>query len=345
MKQVCVAALLAAVLAVGSIATSNVWASAGAERAGSEVATLEDPLNPVADWLMERDNLRQRAAGIEYRLSMNGMHWSPTFDSASLMEELEGAIADTDDAPSLSWLAGACLAAGVQELCIDAGLDEAIVQYDGGNFFSRMALREQPDVNEARRLLLESSVQRAYYPERVAVWHDALQHHDLQHPDGVNDLGFALFAGASSLTLPSGLHEACTTETDSSSNWNHACGRLAADMAENGRTAMERMLGWSLLEERADALGDSIRAAEYADQRNAFTNHFHCVGGVISSVADQLDAPGQREYVGWLIEHGELGAMERLAERNGLDCSDPPDARAEAMRRLLELEPEPGAQP
>ena len=344
MKLVCNAALMAAVLAVVSLATSDVSAAAGAERAEPEAVTPEDPLAPVADWLMARDDPRQRAAGIEYRLSMMGMNASPTFDSASLLKALEDAIADAGDGPSLSWLAGAC-ASGIQEFCMDAGLDDAIVRYDGGNFFSRMALREQPDVDEVRRLLVESSVQHSYVPELAAVWHDALQHHDVQVGDeAVSDLPLSLLTAMNAVTPSGGLIEACTSEIDVSSNWNDLCGRVGAEMATEGRTVAQRWRGWSLLEKRAEALGDSDRAAEYATELAAFRDRYACLSVSISARIDELDPAEQSEFIRWLVEDGELGAFERLAERNGLDCSDPPDARAGAMRRLRQLEAE-SAQP
>ena len=224
---------------------------------------------------------------------------------------------------------------------MDAGLDDAIVRYDGGNFFSRMALRKQPDADEVRRLLIESSVQRIYVPELAAVWHDALQHHDVQVGDkAVSDLPLSLLTAMNAVPPSRGLIEACSSGIDVSSNWHDLCGRLGAEMATAGRTVAQRWRGWSLLEKRAEALGDSDRATEYATELTAFRNRYACLSVSISTRIDELDPAGQSEFIRWLVEDGELGAMERLAERNRLDCSDPPDVRAEAMRRLRQLEAE-----
>ncbi len=318
-------------------------------------AEPRDPLAETAAWLSQQSDERPRAAGLLYRLSMMGRvqaarSGDEATDAASTIDEFEHAIRTTTDGAALAWLALACESADVRKFCIAQGLDDAIVAHDGANFFSRISLRKQPDVEQTRRLLLDSTVRRTYEPERVAVWHAAMQRYDwrealetqrkaletqgVELSDApVSELSLALLAGFSSFSSSGGLIEACGTEIDITARWVDACGEIAAEMAEHGRTAYHRFLGLTLLQKRAEAMGDPERAASHAADLRARQNHFSCIAWASSAIDGTTDETLQRDYLKWLERDGEIGALERLAELAELDCSNPPDARTEALRR------------
>jgi hypothetical protein len=265
-------------------------------------------------------------------------------NAAATLDELEHAIRTTTDGAALAWLAGACSGAGIPEFCIERGLDEAIVTHDGGNFFSRATLRPGTGVDETRRLLLEATVLRTYEPERVALWHEALQRYDWRaalEPRGMtladapfSELSFALVAGVvSSSYVPATLVEACESASSDSTVIDQACQEIVDEMADRGRTAFHRMLGMRLRTKRAQSAGDDDLAARHDANLDELRNRFYCQSSALSTIDGHADQELQRDYVRWLIEGGEIGALERLAELAELDCSDPPDARAEALKR------------
>ena len=311
-------------------------------------AEPRDPLTEMAIRLSSRADPRQRAAGLLYRLSMFGRAQAArstgeTPDAASTIDELDQAIRTTTDGPSLAWLALACADAHVREFCIEKGLDDAIVAHDDANFFSRIQLRRQPSVEETRRLLVESGTWRTYEPERVALWHEAMQRYDWREalePHGVDlsetpfdELSFALLAGFHPFSFPGALIEVCGTEIDIADDRIDACDEIGAEMTERGRTASMRLLGLRVLANRAEALGDPDLAATYDGKLEALRNRFYCISRALSAVVGTADETLQRDYLKWLEEGGELGALERLAELADLDCSDPPDPGAEALKQ------------
>ena len=308
----------------------------------------EDPIGETADWLLDRADPRQRAAGLLYRFSMMGRVQAArsghdATDAASTLDEFEHAIRTTSDGAALAWLALACSGAGIEEFCIERGLDDAIVAHDDANFFSRIQLRRQPGVEETRRLLVESGTWRTYEPERIALWHEAMQRYDWREAletHGVdlsetpfNELSFALLAGFHPFSFPGALIEACGSEIDIAGDRIDACDEIGAEMAERGRTASMRLLGLRLLANRAEALDDPDLAATYEGELEALRNRFYCISRASSAVVGTADETLQRDYLKWLEEGGELGALERLAELADLDCSDPPDPGAEALKQ------------
>jgi hypothetical protein len=311
-------------------------------------AEPRDPLAETAAWLSKRSDDRQRAAGLLYRLSSVGRHAAAatsidTPDAAATLDELEHAIERTTDGAALAWLALACSGAGIAEFCIERGLDEAIVTHDGGNFFSRATLRPGADVDETRRLLLEATVSRTYEPERVALWHEALQRYDWRaalEPHGVtladapfSELSFALYAGFSSFSIPASLVKACESAPSDSPAIDQACREIASEMAKRGRTASHRLIGLRLLSKRARSSGDAELAVRLEADLDELRNRFYCQSSALSTIDGHADQELQRDYVRWLHAGGEIGALERLAELADLDCSSPPDARAEALKR------------
>lgn len=338
---------VAAVSVQGTEPASEIIAPDAGVKAPQQ-AEPRDPLAETAAWLSKQSDERPRAAGLLYRLSMMGRvqaarSGDDATDAASTIDEFEHAIRTTTDGAALAWLALACESADVRKFCIEQGLDDAIVAHDGANFFSRISLRKHPDVEQTRRLLLDSTVRRTYEPERVAVWHAAMRRYDWREAldtQGVelsdapfSELSFALLAGFSSFSSSGGLIEACSTEIDITARWVDACGEIAAGMAEHGRTAYHRFLGLTLLQKRAEAMGDPERAASHAADLRARQNRFSCIAWASSAINGTTDETLQRDYLKWLEKDGEIGALERLAELADLDCSNPPDSRAEALRR------------
>jgi hypothetical protein len=344
------AALVFAVLAVSAQGTepaSEMITPDAGVKAPQETEP-RDPLAETAIWLSERSDPRQHAAGLLYRFSMIGRvqaarSGDDAIDAASTLDELERAIERTTDGAALAWLALACSGAGIAEFCIERGLDEAIVSHDGGNFFSRATLRPRAGVDETHRLLLEATVRRTYEPERVALWHEALQRYDWQaalEPRGVtladapfSELSFALLAGFSSFSVPASLVEACESAPSGSAAIDRACREIASEMAKRGRTASHRLMGLRLLSKRARSSGDAELAVCLDADLDELRNRFYCQSRALSAIVGHADAELQRDYVRWLHAGGEIGALERLAELADLDCSSPPDARAEALKQ------------
>lgn len=351
------AALLCSVAATAAVVHAIAADGASEERvttvsdAGVKAPQKAEPRDPLAEtaiWLSERSDPRQRAAGLLYRFSMMGRvqaarSGDDAIDAASTLDELERAIERTTDGAALAWLALACSVAGIAEFCIERGLDEAIVSHDGGNFFSRATLRPRAGIDETRRLLLEATVRRTYEPERVALWHEALQRYDWQaalDPRGVtladapfSELSFALLAGFSSFSVPASLVEACESAPSGSAAIDRACREIASEMGKRGRTATHRLMGLQLLSKRARSSGDAELAVRLDADLDELRNRFYCQSRALSAIAGHADAELQRDYVRWLHAGGEIGALERLAELADLDCSSPPDVRAEALKQ------------
>lgn len=329
----------------------------------------------TARWLLERSDPRKRAAGLLYIVGQDGMleaqaamverttsddhlreHDSirqsaldaldraetrndelPALEPAELLDRFEQAIRTTTDGAALAWLAAACATADIESFCVDAGLDDAIVQHDGANLFSRLALFPGAEAETRDRLVIEAENTQNYTSQLTAVWFGALDEGPaaalLKKPN-VKLIGAFSMSMAYGIPTYQSVTQACGAENAPGDELDRACGRIADRMISDSQTLIGQMVGFSLASSRAEASGDQSRVA-LLEQRKVFENALHgCRAEALRVLTDDfknLDEPDARDFMEMFGTHGEIEAWARLAAQHDIDCSSPADPTAEAL--------------
>ncbi|MEX2498062.1 MAG: hypothetical protein WD397_04205 [Wenzhouxiangellaceae bacterium] len=326
---------------------------------------LQQALPQAADWLLEHQDPRKRAAGLLHRVgagvtldaqaefvermatddrfrdhdsirqaALDALTRAEardddlgTFEPAELLDRIEKAIRTTTDGAALAWLATACATADIEAFCIDAGLDDAIVRHDGANLFSRGSLLNNPTSDQIEALILDADETRTYWNVFLNTWFDALSAVDAgaQVDDHVRLLGASSMAMAYAIPAYQYLDQACGAAVTPDSELELACDRLLDDMAENGDTALTQLMPSSIRARRASARGLDQRAAEFEAEKQRIHERLSCAASEIEALLEDGNGSRVRQYLGLLLEHGEIKGRERFAETHGIDCS----ARAE----------------
>lgn len=341
------------------VATNTVQSADGGSSAGEPGASdrpvvepaseLANPYEPTARWLLNRPDARQRAAGLLYLSS--SMLDGGELDAEALLDEFERSIRTTTDGAALAWLATACASAGITDFCVDAGLDDAIVRHDKSNLFSRLALIPHADCDsdtnaEARKhLLLDARSSRSYLNDLTGIWFRALD-----SGPGMDALQTAheKLIGALSISIAYAipgyqyLSTACTDQAEAGSELERACTRILNDLSLGADSLADERISAGIKANRAEQRGESEEAATLK-QRNVYEMaRTTCIHQEFESLSANSEAV-TREYVRLLVEHGESEAVNGLARRYGIDCSDPSDPAAEALERYAtQLEREAG---
>jgi len=275
-------------------------------------ASPPDPIRATAEWMSEQAEPRLRAAALVVLAER---------DAAGSAEAIIDAVRGTTDGAAMLWLAHACQAVRIQRQCIDAGLDDAIVRYDSANLFARAALDPEEDIAD---LVLATRGESMHYFALVEAWYDAWSRAPAAGEDMTpgERLGQA-FAIAAAWAIPSlaPLAKTCRSATPGA-ELDRACQQLAGRMVDGGESMLGFMIGRAI-QRRGEPAGDEERAAAtLASDRAA------CQMAALEPELMAMDDAGIREFIGLLKRHGEFEAWDRLAERQGVDCSEP-DSRSE----------------
>ncbi|MBY6205013.1 hypothetical protein [Halomonas denitrificans] len=283
----------------------------------SAPAAIPGPILDTAEWMLNRPEARQRAAGLVV------LAFDADRDRSAVI--IENVRATTDVAAML-WLAHACRAAGIQRQCLDAGLDDAIVRYDSANLFARAELYPRDRIAD---LIIESRRESMHVFALVEAWYEALSKGPAAATSekAYQDLAHA-FAISAAWTTPAlaPLVETCRGATPGA-ELDSACQQLAGRLVEGGESMLGVMIGRAI-QRRGEPAGDDERtAATIASDRAA------CQMGALEPELMAIGDEGIREFIGLLKRHGEFEAWERLAAKHEIDCSDPPSLLLEDQGR------------
>ncbi len=266
-----------------------------------------DPVTATAEWMLEQSEPRMRAAGLVVLADNEDKD-----RTAAIIENARG----TTDGAAMLWLAHACRQAGIQRECIEAGLDRAIVQYDGGNLFARVALHEEADFAD---LILETRRESMYYFSLIEAWYDALSKADVAVDEGSPGQRLAqAYAIAAAWATPAfvPLMETCR-DADPGGDVDRACQQLAGRVIDSGESMLGTMVAMAVQRRGKPASNEERSAAETASNRAG------CQMQALEPELIAMDDAGVREVLGLLKRHGEFETWDRLAERHEIDCSNP----------------------
>ncbi|MGK7294874.1 MAG: hypothetical protein ACNS61_03475, partial [Candidatus Wenzhouxiangella sp. M2_3B_020] len=296
----------------------------------------------AAEWLLEHEDPRKRAAGLLERVSAIGdiekqLEWSESLlqldrvrpdgpvgqaaidgidraiqegeqvaalDTTELLDRFQQAIRTTTDGAALAWLAAACRNAGIETFCIDAGLDAAIVRHDGANLFSRAALLHDAEATPFETLLMEARATRTYEMQLTETWFEALA-------DGVTGVSLSdrdRAVGAFSVSLAyatpafGDLSRACGSGAVPGSELDIACDRVLDDMADNADGALAQMLPLAIRAERAEALGLDRLAADYEARKQRLHARWTCAVRPTEAVLKHDEDGAVAEHMALIVE-------------------------------------------
>ncbi|NKI35332.1 hypothetical protein HFP89_09145 [Wenzhouxiangella sp. XN79A] len=272
-----------------------------------------DPVAATAQWMLEQDDPRLRAAALVVRTGTGG-----DVRTATVID----AIRSTTDSAAMLWLAQACQSARIQRECIDAGLDDAIVRYDSANVFARATLYPEERIAD---LMLATRGESMHYFALIEAWYDALSRGPAAGPsESPSDRFAQAFAIGAAWATPAlaPLAETCRSATPGA-ELDRACQQLAGRMVDGGESMLGFMIGRAI-QRRGEPAGDDERATvTLASDRAA------CQMQALELELAAMDDAGIREFIRLLKRHGEFEAWDRLAETHEVDCSDPPSMLAD----------------
>ncbi len=296
--------VLAAILLLGNSLIANARET-GAADPNAEVPP--DPIVVTAEWMLDQSEPRMRAAGLVVLADNEDKD-----RTAAIIENVRG----TTDGAAMLWLAHACRQADLQRECIEAGLDRAIVQYDGGNLFARVALHEEADFAD---LILETRRESMYYFSLIEAWYHGLSRADVTVDEGSPGQRLAqAYAIAAAWATPAfvPLMETCRN-ADPGGEVDRSCQQLAGRVIDSGESILGTMVAMAVQRRGEPASNEERSAAETASNRAG------CQMQALEPELMAMDDPGVREVLGLLKRHGEFEAWDRLAERHEIDCSNP----------------------
>ncbi len=285
-------------------------------------------LSSVADDMMKSDQDRERAAGLAMQLVG---YAQPVEPPAALLDELERQIHSITDPAALAWLAAACGGIDIEDLCLTAGLDTAIVRYDPGNLISRLPLLDELTIESA---LLEATRTRSYVAESSETWFLNLYPELVRFESELAELkmSYPMYVLSTSLLMhhtyatPSlqGLTDVCLSSAPPNTDIADACARVAKQLVESGRTFLEYQFGLSMQRQQAERDAKDADAALIAADKERYSAVMMCQSQAFESRKSSLTREEAEIWIAEQLEYGERRTYARAAERAGVDCSDPP---------------------
>ncbi|AKS41236.1 hypothetical protein [Wenzhouxiangella marina] len=290
----------------------------------SHFSELRAELHPfdlelVAGWLLESDSIESRAVGLWLK-SQTALH-SGEFDSAGLLEQITELLPQTQDPRLLFLLATACRQADAQDGCVEAGLDQAIVEHDAGNLLSRGQLIKQNDATAWQDLLRSEPRVLDHSMALVQIIADLLTSYLASTGKEAAPTEPTVLAFAYVMALVVDMSSPVQTCRNAGTELREPCLRFAERAAEAPNGLFTRNIGLRLLAEWAD---DQALTEQVMTFKTAMMNFSICVHGQLDE--PHWEAAGQTEmdaYLSDLATVGELAALEAINDRWNLGCSAP----------------------
>lgn len=287
----------------------------------SRATTESDPIAEATAWMQEQPDVRLNAAALV----------SPVSSSDRARTIILDLIRRTTDGPAMLWLAHACRASGLQRECIDEGLDAAIVEYDGGNLYSRMALHQE---NDLARLIVETERESMYYFTLIESWYRALSAVDAEFDNASPGQRLAqAYAIAAAWSTPSFslLVEACGSALRGG-NLLQACELLADRLINAPESMLSSMMGRAILR-RSERISQSDREA-----LRRISDRASCQMQALQPQIDAMDHEAVLRFLADLKRRGEIEAWNQLAEDYAIDCSNPIAGEERKFREQAEFD-------
>jgi len=222
-------------------------------------------------------------------------------------------VRETTDGAAMLWLAHSCAVAEIVQECLTAGLDDAVLEFDGGNLFARLPLHPPERIST---LSLESDRESIYYFSLVSAWYDALAQNE---PDGANphERFVQAHAIASAWALPA-LFPLIGVCTDPAADLGTigACRRVGQSMTDRREAMLSMILGEAL----QGRTGSSAPSATESPWRS----RAECQSRGLEPVLRSMNEQQMRDALEMFERRGELETWGHLAELHGVDCPASP---------------------
>ena len=274
----------------------------------------------TADWMLQQDKPRLRAAALAYLYS--GLVDDKRYPKSALVKHIEQILQGKPPGAALAWLAAACSNAKVTQLCIDAGLDDAIIAHDQANLFSRSLLFPDADTEQEYNLLQQAISVRVYTESAVLLWYDALANASGQRTinNELDRLAAAFAVAMASVTPAYNIISNCRENFAERADMENACNHIIAAMAANEHDLTSKLMALELQQLRAESCGATGLAQQLAQQRQQIQERIQCHASSIERHMQQNPATGVSEYVDLLSKYGEDKAMQDYARRHDIEC-------------------------
>ena len=276
--------------------------------------------NFTANWLLLQHSAHQRAAALSYMTTTLALD---TDDAVNrLPESITEAVSNNPDGATLAWMAAACSNAKVTQLCIDAGLDDAIIAHDQANLFSRSLLCPDADIEQEYNLLQQAISVRVYTLSAALLWYDALGNAPGQRTinNELERLAAAFAIAMASVTPAYSIISNCRENFAKRAAIENACNHIIAAMAANEHDLTSKLMALELQQLRAESSGATGLAQQLAQQRKQIQERIQCHASSIERHMQQNPATGVSEYVDLLSKYGEDKAMQDYARRHDIEC-------------------------
>jgi len=279
-------------------------------------ALTDRVIDEARDWLRNQPNPTMQALGT---MPAKGPGAGDDIDADQfLFEPMKRILASNPEPAALYYLALACDLRFLMAQCIDEGLAEAVDRVDPGNFAIWSIIYDQQ--LEAKLERLENSTEFKYF------YYDASKHWDsalVASSQPIRDFDILMLNSSLLLAMPipgfQDLVEPCkvAAETGPSSKLAEGCKRIANYLVEQGETLIDPSIGYAVLAEMA-----KIEQSDLAEQlqldREAFQGYRQCLALPLYGKSEDYEF--NRRFLDLSIAHGELKALEIIAEQEGVDC-------------------------
>lgn len=293
----------------------------GTTSLASEAEGQEPVIDPAhaAEWLLEQDDPEFQAVGL--LLKSQASHRVGEFDSAGLLEQITELLPQTQDPRLLFLLATACRQADAQDGCVEAGLDQAIVEHDAGNLLSRGQLIKQDDATAWQDLL--RSEPRVLDHSMALVRLVQAQLAAYLESAGIEDTALESTTQAFAIVMATAVNMASPRREclNAGAELQPACLSFARRASEAPNGLLTRNIGLALLAEWTESAALAQRIETF---KTAMMNFNGCVHGQLDE--SHWEAAGQAAmdaYLSDLATVGELAALEAINDRWNLGCSAP----------------------
>ena len=288
----------------------------------------------VTEQLIESSDPTQQAAGLllsEHAIWAGWHTDDPILSETEFSGRLHALIDAADSALARALLAHLCASQGVQEDCIDRGLDDAIVRFDGADLVARLHLADADDANRVRQVIIQAQTLNERYMDYALLLLDAMDEHG---GFVTTELAAAPLLHGLSLSPPfANFSRQCASPSPEDPELDHACERILDQMMGDHSSLLLTAIGSAVSAQRLQARGDSDAQARHEQWRDESNQQIACFGSASEAIWETADGQFVREFLKHWQAYGEASALIMVANQAGLDCGSlqPPPFRGDSI--------------
>ena len=277
---------------------------------------IDRSIDEAQDWMREQSDPQLQALATIPKTMLGA---EDNIDAEQyLFQPMRNILDATPSQAALHFLALACSQRFLMAECIDQGLADAVEAVDPANFATwSIVYQDQPEVLLGK--LEQAETFDSFRIEAIRGWYQALDVSTRPIGDFVKQVMPWMIVNANAMPAFQPLTESCkiAVETATDSNLSVACRRVSRFMRDQGGTVINRKIGYTVLAEMAK-IEQSDQAEQLQREREAFNERVQCLN--LANVALEFDSALQKTYTAWLLQYGEIKAMEKLADQQGIEC-------------------------